>query len=79
VRQQPIMTIMADPSTEEKLDIALRKMELGKTLRKSGILPEVVKVACYNSEYRILRFNVGRRQGFKRLGRSVLFPNPKKG
>jgi len=43
MKQQPIITSMADPPTKE--DNAVRKLKLGG---KYGILPEVVKAAYYH-------------------------------
>lgn len=45
-RQRPVKDDMADPPTEEELLAAVAKLKSGKAAGKSGILPEMVKVAC---------------------------------
>ena len=51
VRQRPPRPEMAEVPSEEELMSAVGKMRNGKAGVQSGILPEMVKVACYDEDF----------------------------
>ena len=51
VRQRPLRPAMAEPPSEEEVHSALGKMKSGKAGGETGILPEMLKAACYKEEF----------------------------
>ena len=50
VRQRPMRPEMGDPPSAEKLQNALGNLKCGKASGETGILPEMLKVACSTEE-----------------------------
>lgn len=51
VRQRPMRPEMGDPPSEEELQSALGKLKCRKAGGETGILPEMLKVACCTEEF----------------------------
>ena len=52
--QRPVRSDLAQPPTLRELTTALGKLKTGKAGGSSNILPEMVKAACDDSEFRCL-------------------------
>ena len=84
IRQRPIKSQMADLPTMEELIKAVGKLKTGKAGGSSGILPEMVKAACSDSDFLELLLSLvhqawKERQVPKEWTDAILVPIPKKG
>ena len=84
IRQRPIKSQMADLPTMEELIKAVGKLKTGKAGGSSGILPEMVKAACSDSDFLELLLSFayikhGRRDKYPRSGQMPSScPSPRK-
>ena len=51
MEQRPLRPELAELPTEEELMEAIEKLKNGKAGGESGVLPELVKVACIGDEF----------------------------
>ena len=84
VVQRPVRPDLAQPPTLRELTTALGKLKTGKAGGNSNILPEMVKVACDDSEFKCLLLDlvhsVWEEQRVPReWADAILVPIPKKG
>ena len=59
VEQRPLRPELAELPTEEELMEAIEKLKNGKAGGESGVLPELVKVACIGDEFHKETVGVG--------------------
>ena len=84
VRQRPVRMHLAELPSLDELEQAVRKIRIGKAGGSSGILPEMVKTACMNTDFlqHLLELTHkvwNDRCAPKDWADAVLIPIPKKG
>ena len=84
VRQRPLRPELAEKPSMRELTKAIGKLKNSKAGGSSGLLPEMVKAACDNEEFKVLLLDLTHtvweeRRAPKEWADAILVPIPKKG